>query len=265
MRRALLLAACLVLSACVYVPSRQKSAQGQPVTPEQTAFLYDDGMTLARARERLGPPTLDLRDINVAVWSWRTSGDVWFVALPSTPSTGDPEYRDYSLMVAYADDGRVLTHLLEKRGSWDTASEQARKWHRRIAPSLAQAAGSRTSSNRYGLIHVYMPDRGCAPGTVDILLDGQRVAELGREESIVTRATPQLHELRALVGTLAFGLPLTLAVDASRPIYVRVCSAGLLYQPWKVMQAKSAGKIGGADVLRIVDQKTADAEMRKTP
>ena len=63
MRRPALLAACLTLSACVYVPTRQKAAQGQPITPEQAAFLYDAGMTLPLARERLGPPTLDLRDI----------------------------------------------------------------------------------------------------------------------------------------------------------------------------------------------------------
>ena len=141
MRRPALLAACLMLSACVYVPTRQKAAQGEPITPEQASFLYDAGRTLAQARERLGPPTLDLRDINVAVWSWRTSGDVWFYALPTT-GTGE-SHRDYSLMVAYADDGRVLTHLLEKRGAWDTASEQARNWYRRIRHTLPEAAAVR--------------------------------------------------------------------------------------------------------------------------
>lgn len=266
MRRPALLAACLMLSACVYVPTRQKAAQGQPITPEQASFLYDAGMTLAQARSRLGPPTLDLRDIHVAVWSWRTSGDVWFYALPTTGTGGS--YRDYSLMVAYADDGRVLTHLLERRGAWDTASEQARNWYRRIRHSLPETValrGTTAAGTAYGAIHVYMPDRTCSHGTVDIHLDGQRVAELGHTRAIVTRATAARHELTARVGELAFGKPLQLTVDASHPVYVRVCSPGLLFQPWKVSQAKSSGTLGGADVVRIVDAKTAAAEMPPLP
>ena len=266
MRRPALLAACLMLSACVYVPTRQKAAQGEPVTPEQASFLYDAGMTMAQARERLGPPTLDLRDIHVAVWSWRTSGDVWFYALPTTGTGGS--YRDYSLMVAYADDGRVLTHLLEKRGAWDTASEQARNWYRRIRHTLPEAAafaGAAAAGKAYGAIHVYMPDRTCSHGTVDILLDGERVAELGHAGAIVTRATPAQHELTARVGELAFGRPLQLTVNATKPVYVRVCSAGLLFQPWKVSQAKSSGTLGGAEVVRVVDAKTAAAEMPLPP
>ena len=262
MRRPVLLAACLMLSACVYVPTRQKAAQGEPITPDQASFLYDAGMTLAQARERLGPPTLDLRDINVAVWSWRTSGDVWFYALPTT-GAGE-SYRDYSLMVAYSDDDRVLTHLLEKRGAWDTASEQARNWYRRVRHTLPDAAafgGGAAAGKGYRSIHVYMPDRTCSHGTIDILLDGERVAELGHESAIVTRATPAQHELTARVGELAFGRPLLLTVDASQPVYVRVCSPGLLFQPWKVSQAKTSGTLGGAEVIRVVDAKTAAAEM----
>jgi len=266
MRRPALLAACLMLSACVYVPTRQKAAQGEPVTPDQASFLYDAGMTMAQARERLGPPTLNLRDIDVAVWSWRTSGDVWFYALPTT-GAGESN-RDYSLMVAYSDDGRVLTHLLEKRGAWDTASEQARNWYRRIRHTLPEAAafaGAAAGAKAYGSIHVYMPDRTCSHGTVDIHLDGERVAELGHEDAIVTRATPAQHELTARVGELAFGKPLQVTVDASHPVYVRVCSPGLLFQPWKVSQAKSSGMLGGAEVVRIVDAKTAAAEMPSLP
>ena len=270
MRLPALLAACLMLGACVYVPTRQKAAQGQPITPEQASFLYDAGMTLAQARERLGPPTLDLRDIDVAVWSWRTSGDVWFYALPTT-GAGE-SYRDYNLMVAYADDGRVLTHLVEKPGAWDTASEQARNWYRRIRHTLPEAAAyagaapaGTATRPPYGTIHVYMPDRTCSHGTVDIHLDGERVAELGHEGAIVTQATPARHELTARVGELAFGQPLQLTVDASHPIYVRVCSPGLLFQPWKVSQAKSSGRLGGADVFRVVDAKTAAAEMPPLP
>jgi len=265
MRCPALLAACLTLSACVYIPSRQKMAEGQPVTPEQAAFLYDQGVTLAQAQERLGPPTLDLRDIQVAVWSWRSSGDVWIFALPAmTTSDADHAYRDYSLMVAYADDGHVLTHLLEKRPSWDTASEQARNWYRRIAPSLpppSQASGA----NAYGAILVYLPERACSPGTVDIHLDGQRVAELGHDSAIVTRARAGRHELTARVGTLAFGTPMQVTVDAAHPTYVRICSPGLLFQPWKVTQARSSGQLGGAGIVRVVDQTTAYSEMPQRP
>jgi hypothetical protein len=110
-----------------------------------------------------------------------------------------------------------------------------------------------------------MPDRTCSHGTVDIHLDGERVAELGHESAIVTRATPAQHELTARVGDLAFGKPLLLTVDASHPVYVRVCSPGLLFQPWKVSQAKSSGTLGGAEVVRIVDAKTAAAEMPSLP
>ncbi|MBF6025379.1 hypothetical protein [Lysobacter niastensis] len=263
MQRPALLAVCLMLSACIYVPTRQKAAQGLPATPDQASFLYDDGATLAQARAKFGPPTLDLRDINVAVWSWRTSGDLWIYALPSASTGENDDYRNYSLMVAYADDGRVLTHLLEKRSAWDTASEQARKWHARIKGSLL--AASPPGTHAYGLIHVYMPGRSCAHGTVDILLDGERIAELGHDAAIVTRATPARHELTARIGDLAFGMPLQLTVDATRPTYVRVCSPNLLFQPWKVVQAKPAGTLGGADVLRVVDAARAASEMPALP
>ena len=91
------------------------------------------------------------------------------------------------------------------------------------------------------------------------------MAELGHEGAIVTRATPAQHELTARVGELAFGRPLQLTVDATHPVYVRVCSAGLLFQPWKVSQAKSSGTLGGAEVVRLVDAKTAAAEMPLPP
>lgn len=271
MRRPALLVACLMLSACVYIPTKHKVVQGTAITPEQASFLYDAGMTLAQARERLGPPTLDLRDIKVALWSWlnREGGVIVLVPVPMTPLmfAGDDD-RYYTLMVAYSDDGRVLTHLLEKRSVFDTASEQARDWHRRIRHTLPQAAafaGATLTRAAYGTIHVYMPERSCAYGTVDIHLDGERVAELGFKDAIVTQASPSQHELTARVGELAFGMPLQVTVDASQPVYVRVCSPGLMFQPWKLIPARSSGVLGGADVLRIVDAKTAAAEMPPLP
>ncbi|HJW46278.1 MAG TPA: hypothetical protein VJ484_07280 [Lysobacter sp.] len=123
--------ACL-LSACVYVPTRSKVVKGELVTAAEAASLVQTGMTLTEVQSRLGSPTLDLRDINVAVWSWSVRKGFWIFALPTPVSAGagaGESERGYDLMVAYAGDGRVLDHALEKRRGGDNASEHARQWH----------------------------------------------------------------------------------------------------------------------------------------
>ena len=68
--RAMALSLACLLSACAYVPTKPTVVKGQSVTADEAASVAQPGTPLAQVQSRLGSPTLDLRDINVAVWSW---------------------------------------------------------------------------------------------------------------------------------------------------------------------------------------------------
>jgi len=264
---ACLLSAC-VLSACVYVPTRQKVVKGELVTPAEAASLIQPGTPLTEVQSRLGSPTLDLRDINVAVWSWSVRKGFWFFALPTPVSAGagaGESERGYDLMVAYAGDGRVLDHALEKRRALDNASEHARQWHQSRVAGWPQASDS-PPAPAIGEIHAYV-GRQCSHGTVALAVDGQRIAELGPDDHAMTRTTPGRHTVTARVGERELGVPLEVTVDATQPTYIRVCNPlGLsaAFHPRQfaeLMKATFSGTIGDAESLRVVDRDAAVSEM----
>jgi len=269
--RAMALSLACLLSACAYVPTKPKVVKGQSVTADEAASVAQPGTPLAQVQSRLGSPTLDLRDINVAVWSWSVRKGIWIFVVPTPVGAhagGGESERSYDLMVAYAGDGRVLDHGLEKRRIGDNASEHARQWHQSRSAGWPQATGS-TPAPVAGEIHAYMPRHHCAHGTVALSVDGQRVAELGHDGHVVTRTTPGRHTLTASLGEREFGVrvPLEVMVDATQPTYIRICNPlgpSAAFHPRQLMQVMkgvSSGVIGDADSLRVVDRDTAVSEM----
>jgi len=269
--RAMALSLACLLSACAYVPTRPKVVKGEAVTADEAASVAQPGTPLTEVQSRLGRPTLDLRDINVAVWSWSVRNGFWIFVVPTPVGAGaggGEAEASYDLMVAYAGDGRVLDHALEKRRMRDNASEHARQWHQSRIARWPQATDSALASVA-GEIHAYMPRHQCAHGTVTLSVDGQRVAELGHDGHVITRTTPGRHTLTASLGEreLGVGVPLEVTVDATQPTYIRICNPlgfSAAFHPRQliqVMKAASSGVIGDADNLRMVDRDTAVSEM----
>jgi hypothetical protein len=147
---AALIAIAGIPAGCIIIPvplPEDTVLAGNPVTPEQTAFIVPGVTTRAEVVERLGPPSILWDDARVIIYDWEMRAGV-VILLAGGPGGGSVADLDisahYLVIMEFDEEDRVLRFERTKHDSLQSFSEFLLAWknagpsaevHAQVSPS----------------------------------------------------------------------------------------------------------------------------------